>query len=167
LQQAVSLSKEKRCKNALDIAGRLGEPVAGLPFTEDGLKPFVESTRTRYLLGEVYASCGENSRAASSFAEATKTGNNDLLWAWAAARKNNSFSRPDWQERLLLAASHSQQRARQGNHEGWWHYTAGILLIAAGRRDAGIAELRECIVSPDENLTHYLARLALAGSTPR
>jgi predicted Zn-dependent protease len=168
LQQAAGLAKAKHCDNALNIANHLGEPAAGLSFTEDGLKPFVEATRTRYMLGEIYASCGENSKAAANFAEASNaTSNGDLLWAWAAARRNRGFPEKDWQERLSQAASLARDRSRQGNHEGWWHYTAGILLIAAGQQDAGNDQLRECILSPVEGLSHHFARLALAGSTPR
>lgn len=168
LQQALGLAKAKRCENALNIADHVGRPIAGLSFTEDGLKPFVETTRTHYLLGEVYASCGENSRAADHFARAsTGTGNGDLLWVWAVARRNKDFPEKEWRERLSKAASQGLDRTRQGNRAGWWHYTAGILLIAAGNLDQGKEELRESVLSPDENLSHYLARLALAGSTPR
>jgi tetratricopeptide (TPR) repeat protein len=168
LQQALGLAKAKHCENALNIAEHVGEPIAGLSFTEDGLKPFVETTRTHYLLGEVYASCGENSRAADHFGRAsTATGNGDLVWSWAVARKNNGFQEKEWRERLSKAASQALDRAGQGDRAGWRHYTAGILLIAAGDLDSGREELRESILSPDENLSHYLARLALAGFTPR
>jgi len=168
LQQALGLAKTKRCKDALDLAEHLGDPVAGLSFTQDGLKAFVDGARARYLLGEVYDSCGETSRAVHLFSQVSgAAGNGDLVWAWASARRTRNAVEQDWQERLSKAALMAQERARQGNHEGWWHYTAGILLIAAGQADAGKGELRESILSPDENLSHYLARLALGGSTPR
>ena len=168
LQQALGLAKAKRCKDALNTAEHLGDPVPGLSFTQDGLKAFVDSARTRYLLAEVYDSCGETSRAADLFSHVSgAAGNGDLVWAWAAARRDSNSAERNWPERLSKAALMAQERARQGNHEGWWHYTAGILLIAAGQPDAGNGELRESILSPDENLSHYLARLALRGSTPR
>ena len=168
LQQALGLAKAKRCKDALHVAEHLGEPVAGLSFTQDGLKTFVDGARARYLLGEVYDSCGEPSRAAALFSQVSgAAGNSDLVWAWAAAGRNKNFDQKDWRERLSKAAQWAQERTRQGNHEGSWHYTAGILLIAAGQVEAGNGELRESILSPDENLSHYLARLALEGSTPR
>jgi Flp pilus assembly protein TadD len=168
LQQALGLAEAKRCKDALNIAEHLGEPVAGLSFTQDGLKTFMDGARTRYLLGEVYDSCGGTSRAAQLFSQVSPAaGTSDLVWAWAAARKSSNFAEKDWRERLSKAAQLALERTRQGNHEGWWQYTAGILLIAAGQPDGGNRELRESILSPDENLSHYLARLALAGSTPR
>jgi len=168
LQQALGLAKAKRCKDALHVAEHLGEPVPGLSFTQDGLKTFVDGARAHYLLGDVYDSCGEPSRAAALFPlSSCSAGHSELVWDWAAARRNKNFAEKDWRERLSKAAQWAQERARQGNHEGLWHYTAGILLIAAGQVEAGNGELRESILSPDENLSHYLARLALEGSTPR
>ena len=168
LQQALGVAKAKRCKDALNIAEHLGDPVAGFSFTQDGLKAFVDGARARYLLAEVYDSCGETSRAADLFSQISgAAGNGDLVWAWAAARRTRNSAQRDWPERLSKAARMAEERARQGNHEGSWHYTAGILLIAAGQVEAGNGELRESILSPDENLSQYLARLALEGSTPR
>jgi hypothetical protein len=48
-----------------------------------------------------------------------------------------------------------------------WLYTAGILRVAAGQTERGNEQLREAVLAPDDGLSHHLARLALAGATPR
>jgi len=36
-----------------------------LPVTRDGLEPILRSARTNYLVGELYASCGQEGKAKS------------------------------------------------------------------------------------------------------
>ena len=168
LLQAAGLAKAGKCQAALQIADTLGAPVAGLSFTLDGLSPFVETLRTRYLLGDLYASCAQPEKAATKFAQASEgRGTNDLLWAWAAARKAARSPDPDSKPPLLTAAVEAETRATQGGHQSLSHYTAGVLWIAAGDPDRGVQQLREAFLAPDDGFSHHLARLAMAGATPR
>ena len=168
LLQAAGLQKAGKCQTALQIADTLGAPVAGLPFTSDGLGSFVETPRTRYLLGHVYASCAQPEKAATKFAQASEgRGANDLLWAWAAAKKTTQSPDLESKPRLLTAAAEAETRATQSGHQSLWHYTAGVLWIAAGQPERGNQQLREALLAPDGGLSHHLARLALAGATPR
>src|SRR4029434_10135574 len=64
LLQAAGLAKAGDCQNALKTADAMGKPVAGLSFTLDGLDPFVEASRTRYLRGDIYATCAQREKAA-------------------------------------------------------------------------------------------------------
>jgi tetratricopeptide (TPR) repeat protein len=168
LLQAAGLAKAGKCHPALQIADTIGAPVAGLSFTFDGLSSFVEAPRTRYLLGDVYASCAQPEKAATKFAQASEgRGTNDLLWAWAAAKRAPQPPDEDSKSRLLTAAAAAETRATQGGHQSLWHYTAGVLWIAAGQPDRGNQQLREALLAPDGELSHHLTRMALAGATPQ
>ena len=168
LLQAVGLARAGKCQPALKIADTLGAPVAGLSFTFDGLSSFVETPRTRYWLGDLYASCAQPEKAATKFAQASEgRGTNDLLWAWAAAKKAPQSLDLDSKVRLSTAAAEAETRAQQTGHQSFWHYTAGILWIAAGHPDRGNQQLREAFLAPDDGFSHHLARLAMAGATPR
>jgi tetratricopeptide (TPR) repeat protein len=167
LLQAAGLAKAGDCQNALKTADAMGKPVAGLSFTLDGLDPFVEASRTRYLRGDIYATCAQREKAAQEFAKASEgQGTGNLLWAWAASKKARNQD-SDSKASLLSAAAEADARSKQGSRQGLWHYAAGILWIAAGQTDRGNEQLRETFLSPDDGLSHHLARLALSGATPR
>jgi len=166
--QAAGQAKAGDCQNALKLADSLGKPVAGLSFTLDGLDPFAEAPRTRFLRGEIYATCAQREKAAQEFGKASESrGSTNFVWAWAASKKAGRVEDSDPKARLLKAAEEAEVRSKQGSHPGQWHYTAGILWIAAGQTDRGNEQLRETFLSPDDGLSHHLARLALAGATPR
>jgi hypothetical protein len=151
------------------VADRLGTPVTKLDFTNDGLTPFLESSRTNYLLGEIYAGCGKREQAAAHFVQAAKaSGTSDILWAWAASRKLENYDAKIWQDRLLAAASRAEkQLSNARNRQSWSLYMSGVLSVATGNTTQGNERLRQVFLFPDSGLSHYLARLALAGATPR
>jgi tetratricopeptide (TPR) repeat protein len=168
LLQAAGLAKAGNCQKALLMADAIGKPVAGLSFTQDGLDPFVEASRTRYLRGDIYLACAQREKAQQEFAKASEgRGTANLLWAWAASKRAAEPPDRDSGSRLLSAAAEADGRSKQGSHQGLWRYTAGILWIAAGQADRGNQALRETFLSPDDGLSHHLARLALSGATPR
>src|SRR6516162_5630840 len=70
LLQATGLASAGKCEEGLRIADTLGAPVTGLSFTSDGLSPFLDTPRTRYLLGGLYASCAEPEKAAAKLLQA-------------------------------------------------------------------------------------------------
>ena len=168
LLQAMGLANAGKCGEALKIADTLAAPVTGLSFTLDGLSRFLETPRIRYLLGGLYASCAEREKAATKFSQAASgRGLIDILWVWAASQKLGKSSDLDSRDRMLTAAAEAESRAKQRGHESLWHYTAGILWAAAGQTDRANKQLREAFLYPDDGLSHHLARLALAGATPR
>jgi tetratricopeptide (TPR) repeat protein len=168
LLQAGGLAGSGDCKGALGIAEGIASPIEGLAFTKDGLEPILQSARANYLLAEVYSSCGKKADAAARYEMAAKSGDaSDLIWSWAASKKQGNFDSAKWQERLLAAASRAQTAAASSSSPGWWHYVAGTLRIAAGDKEKGEETLREVFLFPDGRLSHHFARLALAGATPR
>jgi hypothetical protein len=46
-------------------------------------------------------------------------------------------------------------------------YSSGLLRIALGDREHGLAALREALVLPESHMSHHLSRWALPGGTPR
>jgi hypothetical protein len=151
------------------MADRLGAPVPNLDFTADGLRPFLESSRTTYLLGATYAACGKSEQASAHFAQAAKaSGTSEVLWAWAASRKLENYDDKIWRDRLSAAASRAEkQLSNTSNRQSWSLYMSGALNIAAGNATQGNGLLRRAFLFPDAGLSHHLARLALAGATPQ
>jgi tetratricopeptide (TPR) repeat protein len=142
-------------------------PVAGLEFTRDGLEPILDSARAKYLLGDAYAVCGRKEEASASFAEASyATESSDVLWAWAAARRQAGYDRANWIGRLNAAITQADVNRGRSSNPGWWLYTMGALHIAAGGKEQGLAELRKALLLPESRMSYHLCQLALRGATP-
>lgn len=168
LQRALGLARANQCKDALDAANSLGSPVRDLVFTQNGLEPFLNSARSSFLLGEVSLACGQRKEADEMFRRAARrSGPSDMVWAWAAARKLDGYDAAPWRARLSAALSQSESNLGSGGSSGWWLYTAGVLQMALGKTQEGKALLREALLSPENQMSYHLSRLALAGATPQ
>jgi tetratricopeptide (TPR) repeat protein len=168
LQEAIGLARTGHCEEALATAKTLGSPVPGLAFTQDGLKPLLNSARTNYLLGEVSSTCGQKEEADHRYrlsAQATDTA--DVVWAWASTKKLGSYDSGVWRERLSSALSRAEPNALASGNQGWWLYSAGVLQMALGHEVQGKAFLRESLLSPDNRMAPHLSRLAMEGATPQ
>ena len=108
-----ALAKERRCGEALTVARNLGSEVPGLAFTRDGLEPILQSARTRYLLGTVFAGCGETVEAKARFelasAASAPTRSSGLGWRLkncqaSIPRNGTAACKPLW-SRLKIAAA--------------------------------------------------------------
>ena len=163
LQQTLALAKSNRCMDALAAANALSSPVAGFDFTRDGLEPFLKSARTKYLLANVYASCGRKLEADAIFEEVSKVeGVPDLLWAWSAAKHRKGYDTAVWMSRLQAGIAHAEKASRSGSSQALWYYIAGTLRIAIGEKVQGQTELREVFLFPDSRMSYHLSRLSLA-----
>jgi tetratricopeptide (TPR) repeat protein len=166
--QTVGLGRAGRCDEALAVVKGMGSPVAGLAFTENGLQPIMESARINYLLGELSASCGQKTDAERRYQLASQsTKASEVVWAWAAAKKQAGYDPAQWQVRLTSALSQAESNFRTGGLKGWWIYSIGILQIALGRDEQGKSSLREALLLPESLMSYHFARLALDGATPR
>ena len=88
LLRVLALAKNGRCSEALSAAQHLGSEVPGLAFTRDGLEPILQSARTNYLLGTVFARCGQADEAKAKFELASAaSAPEQIKWAFLAARK--------------------------------------------------------------------------------
>ncbi len=155
LLQELTQAAGKECDAALGAVHRLGGEVAGMPFTSDGLEPFVDAPRTQYLIGQVEASCGHADEAAERWRRvAAATGTGDLVWAWGAARKLDGYDNAEWTKRLEAGLA----RAASGNP-----YTAAVLETVLGKQKDAWAHYQRAILLPDRMMSHHLTRLAMAG----
>ena len=101
LAQALGLSRSGHCDGAMQIVRSLGKPVGGLAFTENGLKSILQSARSNYLLGELLSSCGQKTEAEERYERASRsTELSEIVWAWAAARKQTGYDPEAWRNRL-------------------------------------------------------------------
>ena len=149
-------------------ANSLGSPVRDLRFTENGLEPFLNSARSNFLLGELSLACGQKEKADEMFLRSARaSGPSDTVWAWASARKLDGYNQVQWRARLQAALSQSEFNLGTGGSSGWWLYAAGVLQIALGNTQKGKALLQESFLAPENEMSHHLSRLALAGATPQ
>ncbi|MGA2430557.1 MAG: DUF5107 domain-containing protein [Candidatus Acidiferrum sp.] len=168
LQQALGLARKKQCHEALSVARSIASPVEGLSFTQDGLTPFLNSARTNYLLGETYSACGQKDDANQKHQLAVRAeGSSEIVWAWGAARTLANYDAALWKARLQSTLSELLSREGTDTPTSASRYSFGLLRIALGDHEHGLAALREALVLPDSHMSHHLSRLALAGGTPR
>ncbi|HXM91484.1 MAG TPA: DUF5107 domain-containing protein [Candidatus Dormibacteraeota bacterium] len=172
LAQALGLGRAGRCQDALAVANSLASPVAGLAFTEDGLKEIVETARTNHLLGDLFAVYGQKAEAEKHYQLASQSLENSqpeasqIVWQWAAAKQRPKYDPALWHERLTAALSENESNSR-ANTSGWVLYTKGVLQIALGRQKDGESSLRQTLLLPETHMSHHFARLALEGAAPR
>jgi len=154
--QALSQAAAKQCDVALNTLDGLGGAVAGLPFTNDGLQPFVDAPRTQYLMAQVEANCGNAPRAQKRWRTVTAaTGLGDLVWAWGAAKKVDGYDKAEWTKRLEAALAEAQSAPP---------YTVGVLEVILGKKAAAWAHFEQTLMLPDRMMSHHLSRLAMAGT---
>ena len=167
LMRVLASVREGRCRDALTGAEHLGSEVPGLAFTRDGLEPILQSARTSYFLGTVFASCGEAAEAKAKFALASSaTGPDQVKWAWLAARKLPGFDEPQGQDRLRVALEQAESRADTSGYPSWWEYSAASLAKELGQTAEAAERFRKALLLPDRMLAYHLTRLAMA-ETPQ
>jgi len=165
LQRVLALARQGHCTEALDAAQHLGSEVPGLAFTKDGLEPIINSARTNYLLGTVYATCGKADSAKSKLEQATAaSGTDQIRWAWLAAKKSPNFDQQKWQERLHAALTDATNRTETSAYPSWWMYNAGELERELGRSQEADARFQKALLLPDRMLAYHFTRLAQAQS---
>jgi tetratricopeptide (TPR) repeat protein len=165
LQKMLAAARVGHCADALVVAENLGATLPDLPFTRDGLEPIVQSARTNYQLGTVYASCAKPEEAAKKFQLASIASAPDqMVWAWQAAQKLPNFDRKRWQARLQSAFTQAKSRVDTSSYPSWWDYTAGALAAALGSMQEADQRFRSALLLPDRMLAYHLTRLARAGA---
>ncbi len=158
LQRAVDQAKKKNCGEAITTSDRIGSPVEGLTFTQDGLQPFLESARTNYLLGKVNAQCGRPEEARKYFEiAAAKSGRSEIVWAWLAAQQLPGFDQNQWTSRL---AAELERSATAENSLS--AYDTAMINRALGHGHKAEETFQQVFLLPDHLLSYHLAREAMA-----
>jgi tetratricopeptide (TPR) repeat protein len=162
VQRAASLARRGRCVEAVGLVDHLAEPVPELPFTQDGLEPFVHSARFSYLIGSVYKVCGVQDKARTSFERsAQQTGFSNALWAWRASKELPDFDESAARQKLndILARSNND-----GERSAWWLYNRAMLDSSVGNDQQAQKEFREALLAPDHLMAYHLTRLAVSSN---
>jgi tetratricopeptide (TPR) repeat protein len=148
LQRALALVRAKKNAEARAALASLGKPVEGLEFTRDGMDAFLHAARFEYYRGRAGKTLGDEAAARGHLEKAAAgTG----IFAILAARE---LGQESWKERAQKAV---------GRREGSVEH--GLALAALGQDAAAREALAEVLRAPDHNMSHYLARTALAGGS--
>lgn len=167
VQHALSVAEHGQCAEALQIADHLADPVPDLPFTHDGLEPFLRSARFNYLLGRLYKRCNLQDRMRASFTQAAEQSNlPDAVWSWRAEKELPDFDQSSATQKLEKFLHALKNSGESSSPTGWWFYNAALLDRALGNDEQADNELRQALLRPDQLLTYHLTRLELAGSHP-
>jgi hypothetical protein len=131
-----------------------------LPFTHDGLEPFVRSARFSYLIGGVYKACGISDKARASFERsAQEIGFESAVWSWKASKELPNFDESAAKQRLNGILEHS---SNDGERSSWWLYHRAMLDSAVGNDQQAEKEFREALLAPDHLMAYHLTRLAMS-----
>jgi len=158
-QQALALAHAGHCDEALKIIGQLGAPVAGLEFTKDGLQPILDTSRSNYLVGDIYAACKQEDKARDRYEQAASVTDSDqIAWAYRAVMNMGKFDEAKWRGRLTASLTTNR-----------WYGSYGAYLTAMAQRELGNeaaadASFKNALLQPDSQMAYHLTRLALAQS---
>jgi hypothetical protein len=163
LMRALDRAKRGRCDQAISTANNLGAAVSDIEFTHAGMQPFLDSARTNYLLGQMYAECNRPEDASRDFTTAAgKSGAGEIYWAWLAARQIPSFNAGQWTARLQSALQQAESMTETSSFAGWWVYNHAVINRALGNESEAQQNLRGVFLLPDRLLSYHLARQGMA-----
>ena len=167
MQRAISLAQLGRCAEGVKIVDHFTEPVADLPFTHDGLEPFVRSARFNYLIGTVYQTCNLPDKARMHFQRAAEQSTlEDTVWSWKASQQLANFDPVSAKQKLESLLDRAKSNGNTGSRTGWWLYNVAMLDRALGNTQQSEKEFREALMSPDQLLTYHLTRVAVTSRNP-
>jgi len=167
LQKALSLARHAHCPEAVNIADHIAQPVPDLPFTHDGLQPFLASARFNYLLGSTYKACNLSQKAQSHFTEAAQSSNlNEAIWSWKASQELPNTDRSMARQKLEATLNRVRNDPASDSATGRWLYQAGMLDRELGNTQQANKEFRDALLQPDQMMTYHLTRLAMSENHP-
>jgi len=167
LQKALSLARHADCSEAVNTADHIAQPVPDLPFTQDGLQPFLASARFNYLLGSTYKACNLSQKSQSHFTQAAQPSNlNEAIWSWKASQELPNSDRSSARQKLEAALDRLRNDPTSDSATGRSLYHAGMLDRELGNNQRANQEFRDALLQPDQMMTYHLTRLALAGKQP-
>jgi tetratricopeptide (TPR) repeat protein len=162
VQRATSFARSGRCTEALGLVDHLAKPIPELPFTHDGLEPFVRSARFGYLIGMVYKACGEPEKARASFEHSgQQSGLADAVWSWNASKELPDFDASAARQKLNGILDRSNNDSEKSS---WWLYNSAMLNSAVGSDQQAQEEFREALLAPDRLMAYHLTRLAMSSN---
>jgi tetratricopeptide (TPR) repeat protein len=159
--EAESLARQGNCPAALAIVDHLGDAVEALPFTRDGLDPFVSAAPNQAALSMSESACGRQDASSRRLAALSASGDPvSLTFAYELAHRMTGFNPADWTARLDAAAG--RWSARNGG-SAWISAISGMIELDLGHVQEGRARIESALLLPDRNLAHHFARTARRG----
>ena len=163
-ERAISLAERGQCSQAGEIVDHLAEPIPDLPFTRQGLEPFLRSSRFSYLIGQVYKTCGQMDKAQQSFRRAAdQPGLENAVWAWKASQELPGFDQNTAKQKLEGILENSRNNSGASPSSSWL-YSVGTLHRALNNQEQARNEFRQALLLPDRLMAYHLTRLALSGN---
>jgi len=86
----------------------------------------------------------------------------NLYWAVQAEKMLGGDDSGTTHKRLMDALRVAEDRAENAGSSGSWCYNTAMLNLAAGNKQRARQLLMQALLLPDTNMSHHLARLALA-----
>ncbi len=162
VQRATSFARSGRCAEAVGLLDHLVEPISELPFTRDGLEPFVGSARFSYLIGNVYKVCGVQEKSRASFEHSSEqSGLENAVWSWKASKELPDFNESAAKQKLHDILEHS---TNDGERSAWSLYNKAMLDSSVGNEQQAQKEFREALFAPDHLMAYHLTRLAVSSN---
>jgi tetratricopeptide (TPR) repeat protein len=162
VQRSTSLARNGQCAEAVGIVDHLDAQVPELPFTQDGLEPFLRSARFAYLIGSIYKVCGATEKSRVSFERsAQQSGLESAVWSWKASKELPDFDESAAKQKLndILERSNND-----GERSAWWLYNRAMLDSSVGNDQQAQKEFREALLAPDHLMSYHLTRLAVSSN---
>jgi tetratricopeptide (TPR) repeat protein len=167
IRYALSQAQHGQCSEAVKVLDQLAQPVADLPFTHDGLDPFLRSARFNYLIGNVYKTCNLPDRGRDHFKQASEQSNfEDAVWAWKASQQLPGSDPQSEKQKLQSIRERTKNSGEDSSPSGRWFYNAAMLDDALGNAQQAEREFRQALLSPDQLMTYHLTRVAISSNTP-
>jgi tetratricopeptide (TPR) repeat protein len=154
VMEALSFAKSGRRVEARSAVARFGRKVEGLQFTADAMDQYLAEPRLEFYLGEIESLLDNPEAARSHWRKAA-----GAAWGAFAVLAARNLGESGWKER---ASRFAESAAGEPDSNG--RYNRGIVLRALGREEEAVVSLDESLRQPDEDMSHYKARRALAGS---
>jgi len=121
------------------------------------------SAREAVQLAAIAKTCGHVDAAQALLRKAAASdGFTNLYWAVQAEKLLGASDSGAARKRLLDALGAAESRAEVAASSGSWCYNTAMLNLAAGNTQRARQLLMQALLLPDTNMSHHLARLALA-----
>jgi tetratricopeptide (TPR) repeat protein len=154
VMEALSFAKSGRRVEARSAVAGFGRKVEGLQFTADAMDQYLAEPRLEFYLGEIESLLDNPEAARSHWRKAA-----GAAWGAFAVLAARNLGESGWKER---ASRFAESAAGEPDSNG--RYNRGIVLRALGREEEAVVSLDESLRQPEEDMSHYKARRALAGS---
>ena len=164
LQRALADSRAGRAADALRGATELGQPVAGLDFTRDGMAPLLADARVQFLIAGIEDRAGQPAAAGRRRRALVDKHAGRLgaagVYAYLAARALGDGRAAGLLERMRSRLEASGPAAAAAG--GLALYSRALELRECGQTEEARAALQAAIRAADRNLSEHLSREALA-----